>query len=201
MIFNAAELAALESGTQRIGVFFRLETDPVVRLWLGAGNIKPGINTLDAAGAEYKGFGALPSVPAFKQLINGAAVRVDFTLSGVSGDLLQIASGNDAEQVKGKPVAVGFALMDSSWALLGAVKWCAIYTADFLSVEQRPADAFSPIVRSIGLSCGSRFTARRRPAFSYFTDQDQQARYPGDLFCSLTGRYALAFNVPWPVYA
>lgn len=201
MTFNDAELAALESGSQRIGIFFRLDTDPIVRLWLGFGKIKPGVNAYDVTGAEYKGFGAITNVPAFKQLLNGAAERVEFTLSGVSGDVMQIASGDDAEQVKGKRVAVGFALMGKNWSLLGAVHWCAFYIADFLSVQQGAADPMSPIVRTIALSCGTRFTGRRRPGLSYFSDQDQQARYPGDLFCNLVGRYAHGFDKGWPQFS
>lgn len=201
MILNDAELAALESDVVNIGVFFRLETDPIVRLWLGFGNIAAGVNTYDLTGAEYIGFGEIQEIPELNQMINGAAQRVDFTLSGVSGDVLQIASGGDAEQVKGKPVAVGFALMAQDFSLLGSIKWFASYTADYLSVQQ-PAvsDPTQPIVRTVTLSCGSLMTGRRRPSFSYLSDQDQQARHPGDLFCSLVGRYAHGFNKAWPTF-
>jgi len=65
------EIAALESDTQRIGVFFRMATTPVVRLWLGIGDIKPGINAYDAANENYSGLGQLIDVPALNQLING----------------------------------------------------------------------------------------------------------------------------------
>lgn len=201
MNLNDAELAALESGKQRIGVFFRLETDPVVRLWLGFGKINPGVNAYDLTGAVYRGFGEIQNIPAFNQLINGKAERVEFTISGVSGEILTIASGGDAQQVKGKRVAVGFALMGGDWALLGAVKWCANYTADYLSIQQAATDdPMNPIVRTISLSCGSLLTARRRPSFSYFTDQDQQARFPGDRFCERTPAYANGFNKTWPTF-
>lgn len=202
MIFNDAELAVLESDVQNIGIFFRLDTDPVVRLWLGFGNIDPGVNVYDPDGAEYVGFGEIQNVPVFSQLLSGAAERVEFQLSGVSGEVLAIATTSDVEEVKGKRTAVGFAVMDSNWALLGAVHWCAYYTADFLALEQStvmlPTD---PIIRTITLSCGSRFTGRRRPALSYFSDQDQQARFTGDLFCSLVGNYGHGFNKTWPTFS
>lgn len=200
MIFNDAELAALDGDFHNIGVFFRLDTDPVVRLWLGFGNIQPGVNVFDPGGAIYQGFGELKDVPAFNQLLNGAAERVDFTVSGVSGDLLLIASGDDSDAVKGKTVTVGFALMDSQWALLGEIHWCAFYVADYLSIEQQPVDIEGQIVRTITLSCGTRFTGRRRPSFGYLSNQDQQARFPGDLSCSLTPNYAHGFNKKWPVF-
>jgi hypothetical protein len=200
MIFTDDELAALAADTVSIGVFLRLDTVPVIRLWLGFGDIAPGINVLDPSGATYHGFGELRDVPAFKQLLNGAAERVEFTLSGVSGDLLALASGDDADAVKGKAAVLGFALMNPRWALIGPVHWSAFYVADYLSISQQPADALSPLIRTITLSCGSRFTGRRRPAFSYFSDQDQQARFPGDKFCSLTKNYAHGFNKTWPVF-
>lgn len=199
MNFNDAELAALQSGVQNIGVFFRLDTDPVVRLWLGVFDIEPGVNVYDAEGARYAGFGELRDVPAFKQLLNGAAERVEFVLSGVSGEVLQKAL-DDADEVKGKRVATGFALLDASFALLGPVHWTARYIADFLAREQQSAETASSIVRTVRLSCGTRFTGRRRPAYSYFSDQDQQARFSGDLFCNLAATYAHGFQKSWPVF-
>jgi hypothetical protein len=201
MILNTAELAALESDVVNIGIFFRLETTPIVRLWLGFGKIDPGVNVYDLTGAEYVGFGEIGAVPNFKQLINGAAERVDFTISGVSGPVLAIASGGNSQQVKGKRVAVGFAMMDEDWSLLGPVKWSANYTADYLGISQAvTGDPKNPIVRTLTLSCGSLFTGRRRPNFSYFTDRDQQNRYPGDQFCERTPIYANNFNKSWPTF-
>lgn len=201
MILNAAELAVLESDTQNIGVFFRLATDPVVALWLGFGDIEPGVNVLDETGRTYTGFGEITNVPEFNQMINGAAQRVEFTLSGVSGDVLDIASGNDAEDIKGKPVAVGFGVFSAEWELLGTVKWFANYTADFLSVRQSETNDFeTPIMRVVTLSCGSQMTGRRRPGRSYFTHVDQVARHPGDNFCYFVPRYAHGFSKAWPVF-
>lgn len=200
MNLSQAELAALSSNSVRVGVFFRLETDPVVRLWLGVGpfeTTQPDV--LDAAGASYNGFGEISDIPELSQLINGTAERVEFTISGVSGHILKIASGGDAQQVKGKRASVGFAIFDSDWQLLGPIKWIRTYVCDFLSIQQALTDdPAQPIVRTITLSCGSLLTARRRPSLSYFTNQDQQARHPGDSFCERTPVYANQFNKEWP---
>lgn len=200
MMLNDAELAVLESGLQRIGIFFRLATDPVVRLWLGVGNIEPGVNVLDETGSTYRGFGEITDVPEMNQMINGAAQRVEFSLSGVSGEVMAVASANDAEEVKGKLASVGLGIFDQDWSLLGPIRWVANYTADFLSVQQSASEDPQTIVRTVSLSCGSLMTGRRRPGRSYFTDQDQQSRYPGDMFCSLVGRYAHGFNKAWPQF-
>lgn len=201
MNLSTAELDALQSSMLRIGIFFRLETAPVVRLWLGVGLIKPGINVLDPSGATYVGFGSIRDVPNIKQLINGRAERVDFTISGVSGAVLKVASGGDPDQVKGKRVTTGFALMDADWRLLGSVHWTGNYTADYLALEQASSDdPAAPIVRSIRLSCGTLLTSRRRPSLSYFSHQDQVARFPGDRFCERTPVYANGFSKTWPTF-
>lgn len=201
MIFSDAELAVLEADVQNIAVFFRLETDPVVRLWLGFGNIFASGSVLDPGGAEYTGFGEITSLPEFTQMVNGAAERVEFVLSGVSGPVLQIAANSDADSVKGKRVSVGMGIFGADWQLLGAPHWLANYRADFLSIDQPAvANPTAPIVRTITLSCGTVLTSRRRPGLSYFSDRDQQARFPGDTFCNFTPRYATSFNKKWPLF-
>lgn len=200
MTFNDAELEVLYSSVQNIAAFFRLETDPVIRLWLGFGNIFASANVLDPSGAVYQGFGEITNLPEFTQMINGAAERVEFTLSGVSGDVLQLAAGGDADSVKGKRVSVGVGIFSSEWELLGAPHWMANYRADFLSIKQEPTDQSSNVVRVVTLSCGTLLTSRRRPALSYFSDEDQVARYPGDRFCYYTPKYATNFNKQWPTF-
>jgi hypothetical protein len=202
MFLNAAERAALETDVQNIAVFFRLETEPdPVRLWLGFGHFST-TNTLDTDGAVYKGFGEIYDIPSFTQNLNGAATRVDFSISGVTGEVLAIASGNDAESIQGKRVDVGIGFFGTDWStLLGDVHWCASYIADVLSVQQaETTDPEQPIIRKIVLSAGSRLTARRRPGLSYLTNSDQQAHSSGDMFCNLVGRYAHGFTKPWPQF-
>jgi hypothetical protein len=202
MNFTDDELAALAADTISIAAFFRLETDPVVRLWLGFGDIAATSNVLDPDGAVYTGFGEIAGLPEFSQMINGAAERVEFTLSGVSGAVAQLAANNDADQIKGKRVSVGFGIFGADWQqLLGAPHWLANYRADFLTINQPPVtDLGAPIARSVTLSCGTLLTSRRRPSFSYFSDKDQQSRFPGDKFCEFTPKYATNFNKRWPTF-
>jgi hypothetical protein len=202
MNFNDAEIAALQGDVQNIAAFFRLETDPVVRLWLGFGNIVATSNVLDPDGAVYTGFGEIVGLPEFSQMINGAAERVEFTLSGVSGAVAQLAANSDADQVKGKRTSVGMGIFGTDWQeLLGAPHWIANYRADFLTINQPlVTDPGSPIVRTVTLSCGTLLTSRRRPSFSYFSDKDQQSRFLGDKFCEFTPKYATNVNKKWPTF-
>lgn len=196
LTLSQAEIDALDSDTQRIGVFFRLAVDPAVRLWLGIGDIAAGVNAYDAAGGTYKGLGQLHDVPALQQLINGVAERVTFHVSGVSAETLALAS-TEANQVKGAEVAVGIVIFDAGWQQLGQPRWLFRGLADYVAMNQQ--EGRGGIVRAIELSVGSLFKTRRRRAYSYLTDRDQQARHAGDKFCERTALYSSVTKV-WPTF-
>lgn len=200
MDLSATELLALEAGSQRIGIFFYLATSPAIRLWAGVAKMNPGVNAIDLTGQEYKGFGELVEVPTLRQLLNGAAERFEFVLSGVTASMLELAQ-DDAVEVKGKPGALGFALMDAEWQPIGEVHWIRRFTADYLSIRQDiTEDPDNPVVRTIALSVGTQATNRRQPALSFFTDQDQRRRTgsPFDRFCERVGLYSQEQTKTWP---
>lgn len=195
LILNEAEKDVVRSSTQLIGVFFRLATDPVIRLWLGIGNIRVGVNAQDASGAIYQGFGVLNNVPDVSQLINGVADRVDFTISGVSAQAMQVAAA-DAVAVHNASCALGISFFDGGWQQLGPPKWLFRGIADVVTISQDNGDA--GVIRSISLSVGSLFTGRRRRALSYLTNRDQQSRSPGDRICERTTLYGMDTDKVWP---
>lgn len=196
---SVAEIAALAQDAVRIGIFFRLEVDPVQRLWLGVGDCKVRSNAYDATGAVYQGLGELHDVPEVQQLINGVAERVTFTVSGVSPNVMELA-GAEADEVKGAAVALGVVLFDGAWQQLGPPRWLWRGTADVPALEQQPTDD-GGAVRTIELSVGSLFTGRRRRGLSYLTDYDQQQRHPGDKFCERTILYAQEVEKVWPRFS
>lgn len=200
IVLSQSEIDVLDSDTQRIGVFFRMATDPISRLWLGIGDIKPGINAYDAEGdPTYKGLGELIDVPALQQLINGTADRVTFSVSGVSADTLALAS-TEASTIKGVAVAVGIAMFGASWQQLGVPKWLWTGRGDFVALQQQSDREGKGITRVIELSVGSRFTSRRRRGLSYLTDRDQQQRHSGDKFCERTVLYSSEVTKVWPTF-
>lgn len=198
MEFTAEELAALNSDLQRIAVFFRLATDPVVRVWLGVGRCAPGSNSLDVTLEEYSGLGELSDAPAFQQLINGEAERVEFSMSGISAKVMALAA-SESESVRNKQTNLGFAIMDRDWQMIGPVHWCWNGYADFVSVDIAPADGPNgTTIRSAKLSVGSTFTNRKNHKFSFWTDPDQQGRAPGDRFCERVVKYSQYIQKIWP---
>lgn len=201
MSLSSAELTALQSGSVQLGIFFRLATDPVLRLWLGIGGFpltSDSQSVLDTSGDVYQGAGQLINVPAFQQLTNGTAEVATFSLSGVTQEIIGIVSSNSA-LVQGKNCNVGYGLFDQNWKLLGSIHWAWQTIADFVSVDQQPqADVSQPIIRTVSLSVSSVFAGRRRRGFSYLTDQDQQRRSPGDNFCLRTVEYSMLSSKTWP---
>lgn len=193
---SPTEIDALDGDCQRIGVFFRMATTPLIRLWLGVGDCRVGDNAYDDGGATYSGLGQLLGVPAVTQLINGTAERVSFQVSGVSQELLAKASA-DSDLVRGVMVNLGIGIFGPDWQQLGVPKWLFRGSADFMTVSQASGDD-GAITRTIELSVGSRMTGRRRAGLSYLTDQDQQARSSGDRFCERTVLYTNTINKVWP---
>jgi hypothetical protein len=197
---SAAFDAALASGTQRIGIFFRLgitmaDGQPF-RMWLGIGDCEAGIDAEDAGGAIYKGMGEMLNVPAFQQLINGVAERVSFQLSGVPARVVELASA-EAADVKGVALHVGLGVFDEDWQLIDSPIWLKRFIVDYpsLRLQQQGTDE---AIYSVALSCRSVFTGRRRPGLSFFTDEEQQRRSPGDRFCEHVRRYAQGESKAWP---
>lgn len=200
MNLSAAEITALAAGAPRLGIFIRLDVDPVLRCWLGIGAIKPGINALDATNEIYSGFGQVLDVPVMSQMINGAADRAELSLSGVDDRILELA--NSADAVKNVACDIGFALMGPDWALLAAIHWTRRYYADYLAMSVSPAgDPEGQSMKTARLSIRSQMTGRRRAGLAYFTSQDQQARSPGDRFCERTAQYSNIGVKTWPKFS
>jgi hypothetical protein len=210
MTLNPAELTHLAAGLPRFGIFLHLACTPAVRLWLGVGNIEPGTNAVDLTGDTYRGMGEVGDLPSFSHLFEGAADRVEFTLSGIEPSALadiapELAGQQDA--IQGKEVHVGWAGMDYSWALLGSIHWEWYGFADLIRLRHgAPGSADAPSVCSLTLSAGDWLTGRRCPGLSFMVDHDQKRRASAlnpssnpDRFCERVGLYNQGIEKRWPV--
>lgn len=165
--------------TYRRSYLFRLGSDPVCWLWTGLGNLDTPSDVVDPSGARWSGAAELLSIPALKALINGAAGRYTFTLSGVSAETLRLAL-SDRDSVDGAEVRIGYVDFDAHWQIQ-AVVWEWRGLADVLTVESQPSERGR--TRTIGISVASSDTRRSNPQLGFFTAADQAKRSPTDRFC------------------
>lgn len=165
----------------RRSILFRLAVDPVARLWSGHGDLDVQPDLIDPDGARYRGVGALIDIPALKLLTNGAADRLDFTLSGVSAYVQRLAQ-EDAPEVRNALVLIGEQSFDADWQTAGAPVWIWRGLADVLVTESTESDEGRQ--RLIRLSVRSADTRRNDPQPAWFTDADQRRRSPTDAICS-----------------
>jgi len=171
-------------------IFFRLATDPVVRLWAGVGDFELPADLVETTGGTYKGMGELLNVPAVQQLINGLAERLTFQLSGVDATALRLAE-EDADEVRGAQVNLGFLRLDSDLQPIFPVRW--IWEGEADSVPCAKTDG----VRTIAISVGTNHTDRKRPGFETYTPANQHLRSPTDAGCDFVPLYTQGSTKKW----
>lgn len=187
---------AMAGSGVHLAYFFRLDTLPTVRLWSGAGDFPVSADAIEPDGATYKGMGTLQGIPSLSALINGVAERVAFTLSGIPSEVMALADG-EAGAVRNRTVNVGILPLGADLQPIGNVLWFRAYEADVLSVD-KGSNNDGAITRTVSLSVGSAFTARKRPLISNWTDVDQKRRSDDDLFCERTPFYSQGTTITWP---
>lgn len=174
----------------RRSYILRIDTDPVVRLWTGFGDLATPADAVDPSGATWQGSGGILSLPAIRSLIGGVSDRVAFTVSGVDAETLRLAR-EDKDEVEGAEVRLGYVLFDQHWQLTGGVTWQWRGVADILSIESATDDD-GQRTRSIRLSVAGADTRRRNPRLSFWTDQSQRQRSSDDAFCSFVSQISIS---------
>jgi hypothetical protein len=154
----------------------RIASDPIARLHSGFGDLVIPADNVEDDPALYLGGGGLINLPDYQQLVNGAADRLDVTISGVAAETLVLAS-TEAEAVGGAQIHLGRLDLDEDWQPIAPVEWEAVFRADSLSVSSTAGEVRN---RSIKLSIATADTRRARAPNAYFTDVDQRAKSPGD---------------------
>lgn len=158
-------------------ILWRLACDPVARLWSGIGDLPVPADHVDGTGGVYRGAGALLSVPALKQLMNGLAERVDFQISGVTADTVRLAI-EDRHTIKGAELRVGYVNLDDDWQVITAPVWNWKGRADILTTDRQSSEIGGQ--RTITLSVAATDTDRANPPLAWWTDADQRRRSPTD---------------------
>lgn len=198
-MFSSEQEDILSSGSVNLGILFRMETDPVCRYWSGVGDLPVAADAIEVSPTTYKGAGQLSGIPQLSQLINGVAERVNFTLSGVSARVMQLAD-SEAGEVQGAAVNLGLQVFGADWQPIGSVAWIGAYVADIL-VTAAQADDSGKISRTASLSVASAFAGRRVAPINYYTDFDQKRISPTDRFCERVGLYSQGVQKVWPRFS
>lgn len=186
MALAATVAAAVAGQTVRAALLAELFCkSSTERIW-------PGNYTLQAAGYEWRGMSTFLSIDGLSIRVDLAAEALTFKLSGVDSRLVTIAK-NSAEEVKGNACNVYIQFFDESWGQqLDKPVLLKSAIMDVMSYR-----AVGPDKREITLTAESIFVARNYSPYAYYTDRDQNARFPGDRGCEQIG--ALIYKaVTWP---
>lgn len=140
------------------------------RIWTGFGKLR----TLD--GAEWDGLGEAVSIDGLSSATDGAATAGTLGLSGVSPEIFAAAVAEDDDEFMQRPVTVYLQVFQNR-ALYGDPCPVALRIMTSMEIDQ---DAST---RSIKVNHESPYIVRNNPADGWYSDRDQQSRYPGDRFC------------------
>lgn len=184
-------------GSHQLAVFFRLDIAPPLRLWMGVNDVPARVQSVDGSGAVYLGAGRLIGIPELEVLINGVADRIDFTLSGVTPDQAQELDLR-AVDIRGKDIHVALTVLDDHYQPV--VDPIPVWTgrASFVAENVAPVTGTQSPTIALALSAGAGVPSRERVSASLWSDAQQKALYPGDLFCGGTARLARGVSPSWP---
>jgi hypothetical protein len=197
-------------GSYNVGYFFRLDTTPALHLWWGVTDIAVvdwNQETIDVSGGKnfsiggrtYIGAGIIIEPPdSFEVLMNGAADRIDFSMSGVDPDRVADMA-ETAPSVVGKDVMFGFCILDERWqpthGIISVWGGTADAWEDEFTAPSKIGDAASATIRLITTS-GS--VARSASSLSVWTDHAQKRVSATDRFCERVSLYYQTRRVVWP---
>lgn len=185
MILGETIQAALSGITVRAAILARFDfASGTDRVW-------SGFEERTFGGYPWKGMGRFGSVDGLSTRSDLAAEKITFKLSGVWPELVTIAKQQSTE-VKGRPCYVYLQFFGEDWQTLDSP--IAIRSG---IMDQMTYEATGPDTRTITLTAESIFAARNSAPFAFYTDRDQNARFPGDRGLELIAGFVNK-NVAWP---
>jgi len=192
------DVIAAMRGSHSLGIFFRMDTNPALHLWMGINDIPAEFDhAIDLEGTVYLGGGRLAGIPTLEVLINGVADRVEFQMSGISPEDAERID-TEAPPVRGATVHVGIVPLDQYYQPMGYIVPLWIGTASFTTEKSSPVTGREQPTITMGLSVGSGSTTRSRKSTALWSPAQQKALYPTDLFCNGTARLARGVAPSWP---
>lgn len=196
--WSADAQAQIQSGAVRLAILLYVAAvGTPVRAWSGPGDFTLTADNVDLTGGTYLGVGELVGVPTLQALINGAADRVEFTVSGVTPEIKRLADA-DAATVRSAPAAIGVLVLGANEQPISPAAWLWEGEADRVRFGRTAGEMDGAPTHSVTLSVGSWATGRRRPGFSNFTDADHRRRHPSDRFFDRVALYSQTATKTWP---
>lgn len=187
MGFFSAPQAALASGRSIFyGELYEIGFTSGEKLyWDGFGN-------LVISGDTYVGAANIVARSEIPIGVNDENGQLTLSLSGVDADIVAAVRAEEAE-IYGRPITIwgqffSEALQPSGdrFFLYGGTMDVPTYSAE------------GPTLRSITIPCEGEWSDRNGAAFSFFSNSDQQRRYPGDKGLEYVYRYAQGVRRQWP---
>lgn len=178
MDFSTAVAAQLAGKVVRADILVEFDfANGIRRLYNGFGPLV----TNDAK--TWEGIGGLGSISGLQQSFNGAALPLDLTVSGVDAGFAAQARGDRANWYM-RPVVAYLQFFDEGWQPLDSPMAFVLATMRQLEIERTSTDA--GMVFTVSIRAEGPFITRKRPRYGFYSDTDQQQRFPGDKGCERT---------------
>lgn len=181
----AAKLAGREVSAELL--CFMDFRDTPRRWWMGFGDVVLG-------GHTWQGLGELIAIEGLEQSVGTTANKTTFRLSGVDATVVQMAR-QSSDRVKDRRVQVFVQFWDvTDWLPLDQPY--ALWSG---RMDQMTYAADGPQSRTVTVTAETIWAGRRKAPFGYYTDRDQNQRFPGDRgleqVSSLVNK-----TIRWPVF-
>lgn len=149
---------------------FRFAT-ATLRAWEGLSKLK----TLDDH--QWDGVGQMADVSGLSQSVNATAPALTLSMSGVDADFAAKAKA-ESDEYYNRAVVPYLQFFDEDWACLDNPY--PITLGRMTNITARKESSAGGPTYTVTLTAESPFATRRRPRFGFWTDRDQQQRFPGD---------------------
>ncbi|MDB5620762.1 hypothetical protein [Tardiphaga sp.] len=179
-------LLASNSASAGVAFLIRFSFRSATKLvWTGFGRLP----TLD--GAVWEGVGDVVNIGGISGSLSGTAPSGTLTASGVSPDLLPRAIGG-ADDYLQRPVQILLQAFDDRRRVGNP---CPLDFGLMTGIEvSRNGDS-----RSLAINYESPYVGRSNPRGGWYSDRDQQLRFPGDRGCERVP-FLLFHKENWPAY-
>ena len=142
------------------------------RLWNGNGDLSAGARV-------WKGLRGLGQISGLEAALNANAPQAVFSVSGVSSGFRSKDGGDPFDYIN-RPIIVYVQFFKDDWSTLDDPYAISGWVMQTVHEGYAWDDSVKAWVSTVGIAAESWFFGRGRPPFSFWSDRDQQARYPGD---------------------